>query len=214
MAKESKTSSKSMGRYRDRLRERDGDLCFFCDEIIEHPDFSVEHLLARALGGKNDLDNLKLAHRDCNTHAGSLTIPSKMKLREIGTAWGRGCIELEAKILRRREIRETFTANEPVEKRRGFRRRSGYRAKSAYGPTPIYKRAEPWPGEPVVTKAEKRINERNRVKSQLVIGYPTVELNSSAPDARTYTGAGKAVRTPSETPTDASESNAKAPGNP
>ncbi len=60
----------------DQLRERDGDCCWICGVII---DFRIafswkgpegptrDHVIRHRDGGSNDLANLKLAHRCCNT---------------------------------------------------------------------------------------------------------------------------------------------------
>jgi 5-methylcytosine-specific restriction endonuclease McrA len=64
---------------RRRLRERDGDRCWLCNgvmvfERINDPlNFraaTIDHVIPKAEGGGNELENLKLAHRTCNIRKG------------------------------------------------------------------------------------------------------------------------------------------------
>jgi 5-methylcytosine-specific restriction endonuclease McrA len=74
-------------RTRDLLRERDGDECWYCGqpclEDETNPDMkpTVEHLLARHLGGTDNLDNLVLAHALCNRQVGHRTVEEKKAVR-------------------------------------------------------------------------------------------------------------------------------------
>jgi hypothetical protein len=52
------------------IRQRDGDLCFFCREPVDEDDESIEHLVPVIHQGPNHLSNLALAHRQCNSDAG------------------------------------------------------------------------------------------------------------------------------------------------
>lgn len=75
-------------RTRDLLRERDGNECWFCggdcpedvDDIDLKP--TVEHLLARYLGGTDKLENLVLAHALCNRQVGHRTVEEKKAVRK------------------------------------------------------------------------------------------------------------------------------------
>lgn len=60
-----------------RLRERDGDDCFFCLRRMGS-DRTLEHIVRWADGGTNDLDNLALAHRDCNWRTKEWSVDRKM----------------------------------------------------------------------------------------------------------------------------------------
>lgn len=59
---------------RDFLRERDGDLCCWCNEPMDFDNLgsdtprvpTFEHVVRRADGGENSFENLKLAHKKCN----------------------------------------------------------------------------------------------------------------------------------------------------
>lgn len=63
------------------LLERDGDRCFYCGHPLGD-DLTIEHVLARAFGGRNHLANLVLAHHACNQRAENLPIAEKVRLRD------------------------------------------------------------------------------------------------------------------------------------
>lgn len=52
----------------DQLVERDGEYCRHCGSVHE---LSVDHALAIANGGTNDLNNLQLLCRSCNSRKGA-----------------------------------------------------------------------------------------------------------------------------------------------
>lgn len=83
-------------RTRDLMRIRDGDECWFCGTPCpeEKPEGmsrrqwhderpTVEHMLARHLGGTNHIDNLVLAHAKCNRDVGHRSVEDKAKVREL-----------------------------------------------------------------------------------------------------------------------------------
>lgn len=61
---------------RIRLFKQQEGCCCWCSERMQcqdesAPDFaSFEHLLPRRFGGKNNRDNIVLAHKDCNVRRG------------------------------------------------------------------------------------------------------------------------------------------------
>lgn len=61
------------------LRQRDGDLCFFCRQEVAIEDESVEHLVPVTAGGPNHITNFFLAHRRCNAEVGHLSAPEKIR---------------------------------------------------------------------------------------------------------------------------------------
>lgn len=65
----------------ERIIERDGPDCFFCLEPLGD-DATREHLVAVAHGGPNHISNKFLAHARCNHHAGHLSAPEKIRIRE------------------------------------------------------------------------------------------------------------------------------------
>lgn len=49
---------------------RDNGICGFCGENVPIDEVSIDHIQPVALGGSDDLSNLRLAHRRCNTSRG------------------------------------------------------------------------------------------------------------------------------------------------
>lgn len=73
---------KDRSREKLALIERDGPACFFCGRVRRKPWLmTIEHLHARADGGSNRLDNLRLADVLCNKLAGRLGVAQKLDLR-------------------------------------------------------------------------------------------------------------------------------------
>lgn len=66
---------------REKLRQRDGDACWYCGCSLDAAPHNVEHLINISDGGTNALSNLVLAHVDCNAKAGNLPLHKKMELR-------------------------------------------------------------------------------------------------------------------------------------
>jgi 5-methylcytosine-specific restriction endonuclease McrA len=73
----------------DRLRARDGDLCWLCAKHLNFkakPNspqaWSVEHLLPISRGGPSTLENLVLCHPPCNRMLKDRPLKDKIKLRE------------------------------------------------------------------------------------------------------------------------------------
>lgn len=73
-----------------KLKNRDGCNCFFCGNVIPRGRETIEHILPKTVSKKhegglkivNDLRNLALAHEECNSKAGSLSIVEKIRLRD------------------------------------------------------------------------------------------------------------------------------------
>ena len=59
------------------------DMCFYCGRGMaktgDDP-ATVEHLLAKSLGGRDDLTNLRMAHRRCNAAVANLPVEIKLQL--------------------------------------------------------------------------------------------------------------------------------------
>ena len=73
----------------DRLRARDGDLCWLCGQRIDFgakpnstkaPTF--EHLIAQSRGGPTSIENIVLCHPGCNKQLGARPLVDKIKMRE------------------------------------------------------------------------------------------------------------------------------------
>ncbi len=72
----------------EQIRLRDGDRCWLCAgklDFTAQPNSSksptIEHLLAKANGGTNALDNLVLAHPGCNKQLGTRSVAEKQRMR-------------------------------------------------------------------------------------------------------------------------------------
>jgi 5-methylcytosine-specific restriction endonuclease McrA len=52
-----------------KLLERDGDDCWLCGHPLDG-NMSLDHVIPRSRGGGNGLDNLRLAHVECNNRRG------------------------------------------------------------------------------------------------------------------------------------------------
>lgn len=74
-----------------RLRARDGLACFYCGEIMPNDNTTVEHLVAKAVGGADHPSNLVLAHAACNEMAADLPVIAKVLLRERLRQNARAC---------------------------------------------------------------------------------------------------------------------------
>lgn len=66
-------------KYKEKLVERDGTCCFFCGKEMED-DITLEHLIALSCGGKNNLSNMVLSHKECNEAVKNMPISDKVKL--------------------------------------------------------------------------------------------------------------------------------------
>lgn len=72
-----------------KLYERDKGICYLCGKRCDYKDFtvvgntfiagndypSIEHIKPISKGGAHSWDNVRLAHRSCNSYKGSKTIP-------------------------------------------------------------------------------------------------------------------------------------------
>lgn len=68
----------TIGRKRkQQLLDRDGDMCFYCDEALGE-DITIEHLLSITRGGPNYLSNMVLAHEACNKEVDNMTVSEKV----------------------------------------------------------------------------------------------------------------------------------------
>lgn len=74
----SRKRSGSYARKRLRLLERDGDKCFYCNKPMNN-DITVEHLIDLKRGGSNKLENLVLAHEQCNNEVSRMMLSEKIK---------------------------------------------------------------------------------------------------------------------------------------
>lgn len=87
MTKWNKTAKWKRARI-ELLKARDGLLCWLCNRHLlkggkrKNRQITIEHLVARSLGGGDDLANLALCHPGCNRHLADRPIEKKQKIRE------------------------------------------------------------------------------------------------------------------------------------
>lgn len=64
--------------HRKALMERDKMVCQLCGKKIKcYYDMSIDHIVARRFGGGNEIENLQLAHKECNARKGRLEALNK-----------------------------------------------------------------------------------------------------------------------------------------
>lgn len=63
------------------LMARHSGLCYYCLRPVRANDASREHLKATSRGGREILENIVLAHRQCNIRMGNLPIYKKKLYR-------------------------------------------------------------------------------------------------------------------------------------
>lgn len=61
------------------IRERDGDLCFLCQEKVTIIDETIDHLVPITSGGPSHIANYVLMHKSCNCRAGHMSAAEKIK---------------------------------------------------------------------------------------------------------------------------------------
>lgn len=55
---------------RDAVRDRDNQTCHICGTWVSRHDESLDHVIPLAKGGGHTYDNVKLAHKLCNSKKG------------------------------------------------------------------------------------------------------------------------------------------------
>lgn len=70
------------------LKMRDGLLCWLCNRHLlkdgkrKNRQITIEHLVARSLGGGDDMGNLALCHPGCNRHLADRPLEKKRQIRK------------------------------------------------------------------------------------------------------------------------------------
>lgn len=59
---------------RDRIWRRDGGRCYYCSRPLTRKTMTIDHVVARYVGGTDDEKNIVLCCRTCNGEKGNLTI--------------------------------------------------------------------------------------------------------------------------------------------
>jgi 5-methylcytosine-specific restriction endonuclease McrA len=52
------------------VRQRDNSLCHLCGKWVDVGEMSLDHVVPLAKGGQHTLNNVKLAHKVCNSRKG------------------------------------------------------------------------------------------------------------------------------------------------
>ncbi|PNU05095.1 HNH endonuclease [Novosphingobium guangzhouense] len=65
----------------EALKARDGGECWLCCRVMRKGKATIEHLLARSLGGTYDLENLVLCCGGCNRQLSNRPVADKWKMR-------------------------------------------------------------------------------------------------------------------------------------
>lgn len=80
MRKDKEPALAASEKRRQKLRDRDGDECWFCGLPLG-ADATIEHLVPKSNGGRNALANYALAHSRCNQKAANLPLVKKIEMR-------------------------------------------------------------------------------------------------------------------------------------
>jgi len=68
-------NSKQKKSKKQQVDERDGSCCCWCRKPFLPDDLTIEHMNPKSMGGKNDLENLRLSCRPCNLSRGNKPFP-------------------------------------------------------------------------------------------------------------------------------------------
>jgi 5-methylcytosine-specific restriction endonuclease McrA len=55
----------------DEIRQRDGDDCYLCGKFVSVHDMTFDHVMPLSEGGDHAPDNVRIAHRVCNSQKGA-----------------------------------------------------------------------------------------------------------------------------------------------
>ena len=63
------------------IYDRDGERCHICGErVVLGIDATLDHLVPLSKGGNHTADNVRLAHRSCNSRRGAGRLPAQLIL--------------------------------------------------------------------------------------------------------------------------------------
>lgn len=110
-------------RHLKALIARDGMTCRLCSKsIVDFYALSIDHKLARCLGGTDEIDNLQLAHKGCNIKKGKAEqlLFNKM-LRAQGLSERTVAERRESEKILKAQLRMERHRQEAIDKMRGFK---------------------------------------------------------------------------------------------
>lgn len=64
------------------LWDRDGQVCYLCNENMTYRQATIDHVIPLAKGGADNMTNYKLAHPKCNLEKGNMMLDVYLKWRE------------------------------------------------------------------------------------------------------------------------------------
>ena len=100
----------SLTRYGRQLQEQYGRLCFVCGRKIEHG-LTVDHIYPFSKGGATKLENLILAHGDCNSAKGG-SLPGEF-VRWAPKRLSDNLEEIDKRLMYLAFLRDNFTCQVP-----------------------------------------------------------------------------------------------------
>lgn len=75
-------------KVRQRVRDRDGDLCRLCSTLIKPAEsFELDHIIALINGGENKETNLSAVHKHCHLAKTKLDVAEKAKTAAMRQAF-------------------------------------------------------------------------------------------------------------------------------
>ena len=98
-------SNKDIERLRARHvfnknRDKDDNICYWCDREVADEDFSIDHWYPLVLGGPSEPWNLKIMHKDCNNEKDTTVLPDAETAFEKWWQMRQEEIEAEKEVLR------------------------------------------------------------------------------------------------------------------
>lgn len=67
---------------KNTLWDRDGQICYLCNESMSFREATIDHVIPLAKGGADDISNYKLTHPKCNLEKGNMLLEVYLKWRE------------------------------------------------------------------------------------------------------------------------------------
>lgn len=66
-------------RWEKKFLFRSGNLCYLCGKILSLDTATVDHFIPISKGGTNEIENLRLACKECNKNKGNKLLPEDVK---------------------------------------------------------------------------------------------------------------------------------------